>query len=233
MSKLLPFFDWLNWAISTIWQALIEFSSIVIVPLGWPILIAFCFWNARTQIRNAIDRLLELNKEGARFASNEQNSTINMDDGLENGINGTISDIDTIKKEDPTLIPFIERVQLELNQINPNSQKQVLILSISRKNREIARQTLLHQIYLSQIEAIEFLYKLEIATEQQLSIFYMKHRNLFNGSPYPTFSDWISYLIRFSMVEHINENYKITDVGRTAVKLIETFTPTERQHRLV
>lgn len=233
MSKLLPFSNWLNWAVSTIWEALIEFCSIVLVPLAWPILIGFCFWNTRHQIRDAIDRILELNRDGLRFAEAEQGETQHFSGGLENGISSAIADFDRINKEDPTLVPFIEKVQSELNQINPNNSIELLILAISRKNRELARQTLLYQIYLSQIEALDFLNKSGTASQEDLFAFFTKHKNQFNGTPYSTFSDWISYLLRFSMAEYKNENYTITDVGRIAVKLIETFTPAERYNRPV
>ena len=233
MSNLMPFFDWLNWAISTIWEALIEFCSIVLVPLAWPILIAFCFWNTRSQVRDAIDRLLELNRDGARFAGIHQGTTPHIADGLENGIGNSLSDLENISNEDPTLLPFIERVQFELNQINPKNPTDLLILALSRQNREMARISLLQQLYLSQIEALEFLSAKNIANQEQLLEFYIKHRNYFKGSPYPTFADWISYLIRFSMVEYNNGYYSITKMGKTAVKLIETFTPAERSNRLV
>jgi hypothetical protein len=184
--------------------------------LAWPVLIGLAIWKFRTELGHAIDRVIEVSKEGVRLADRQDAGAAR--DTLAGSTTNPAPSI-----SDPWFQILQSRAKAAVdrdvnfieNAFKMNSGSALQTLSQVYVIR-LTLERLQHSIFGSQIELIEFMtvHGNKASLEEARRIWDRARVKFSTMHVNRTFEQWIGFLINFDVMHSDGTALTLTDIGQ-------------------
>lgn len=205
-----------------------RFFEATLVPLAWPLVVVFAFIFFRNPISEGLKNFkLNFGKDKSLEVTTDHKQSGDAVEKLPEFGNlakstSTSSDF-TPLKDDPDLKSWEDNITALLKQNNVTDENEInarLLRATAHMSRSAYIETLATNIYGTQLGAIYELIKYGPHKESTIAHWYRDHEERAGSAAYLTFDDWMEYLITNRLVEVVNDDFQVTDDGKTLATIM-------------
>ena len=205
----LTFFGWTGFIV----EGLFSFLTGVLVPLAWPLVAITVALLFKKDISELLDRVMSFDGSAFKFRPRDQQGARFASESLPKPDSSEVSSgLDS--EPNPDIRPWLDHINNVIANDASLGSVDHLKLELALANRRAHWESVGRDIYGSQIEALEALRRGALSNEA-LAPYFDTHVARAGNRAYRNICDWMSFLVRMSLVRPTQTGYEITDIGRS------------------